>query len=440
MDQEQYGLVWHAKDIFGIINQMQNEIHTSDYLHSELEGGRADGLFGQDQTSLSTMFDFDSGDWNVITNLEYLMSTLKVCHEHGKCTEFYDAVRTSIVDGIELQQNIDDLCLSFAHGHPMPNISESILKAGISMSHFIDDDNEATLTFRGEARRLDPDNRNMQEEWLVTPQIDPHCYDTINDHAFSMSAGISSFVNDIFSFQTSLSYVERLPSSTELFWNGFHHATDSYIFGDRYLQNEQSINFDIDAMFNFDPFTTQLSAFYYHFYNYIYQEPLADEYGVLLVDPFHGSHVWAMKGTGARVFGAALKESYKKEIEDHTFDASVTLEAIRGMLLDRGNLPRIPTYSATFALEHDYKDYKTNISYKYVDQSRFEAQNETHTPAYNWVSASLTYESKNRYFDWSIHLKGENLTNDIAYNNLSFLKATAPLPGRQISVGLEMKF
>ena len=36
--------------------------------------------------------------------------------------------------------------------------------------------------------------------------------------------------------------------------------------------------------------------------------------------------------------------------------------------------------------------------------------------------------------------KGENLTDEMAYNNLSFLKETAPLPGRQISVGVDLKF
>lgn len=440
MNQEQYGAVWYAKNIFGVINQMQTEIQTSDYLHSELEGDRDDGLFGQNQTTISTMFDFDSGDWNVITNFEYHTSSLKVCHEHGKCSEFYDATRTSIVDGVELQKNIDNLGLPFSHGHPMPNISESILKLGLSMSKFINDDNALTFTLRGESRKLDPDSKNIQEVWLVTPQIDPNYYDSINDHAFSISAGVSSFVNDIFSFQTSLSYIERLPSSTELFWNGFHHATDSYIFGDRYLDSEKSLNFDIDTMFNFNSFTTQVSAFYYHFYNYIYQSPLADNSGLLLVDPFHSSNVWAMRGTGAKVFGTALKESYKKEIAEHKLDVSLTFEAIRGVLLDGGNLPRIPTYSLKFAIEDSYKDFTANISYKYVDKSRFEAENETETPAYSWLSASVSYSVKNSYFDGSIYLKGENLTNEIAYNHLSFLKTTAPLSGRQISLGLELKF
>jgi iron complex outermembrane recepter protein len=440
MDQERYGLVWHVNNLFDGIKHIQTEIQSSDYLHSELEGGRADGLFGQKQFSLSSSLEFDLDMWDIKANAEYQTSDLQVCHEHGKCTKFFDAQRTSIEDGVELQQNIDKLGLPFAHGHPMPNISESVLKAGVSMSNFINDDSEITLALRGEKRKLTPDNVNIQEVWLVTPAIDPNYYDTIDDYALSASTGFASFVNDIFSYQTSLSYVERLPSSTELFWNGFHHATDSYIFGDRDLENEKSLNLDIDTMLSFDTFTTQVSAFYYHFYNYIFQEPLADANGVLLVDPFHQSDVWAMRGVAAKVYGMAFKESYKKEISAHTLKASMSLEAIRGILSSGENIPRIPTYNATFVLEHLYKGYKANLTYKYVDKSRFEAENETHTPSYNWLSAFISYENKNRFFDYSLYLKGENLTNEIAYNHLSFLKETAPLAGRQLTLGAEIKF
>ena len=70
----------------------------------------------------------------------------------------------------------------------------------------------------------------------------------------------------------------------------------------------------------------------------------------------------------------------------HTFQPSVSFEAIRGILDAGGNIPRMSPYNATFELEHAYKKYKATISYKYVDESRFEAKNETKTPAYSWVS------------------------------------------------------
>ena len=440
MQQTRYGLVWHNKELFDGIRYMQSEIQTSDYLHSELEDKRADGLFSQEQLSISTMLEFDIDEWSFKANAEYQKNELKVCHEHGKCTKFYDAQRTGIEDGVELQQNIDNLGLAYAHGHPMPNISESSVQLGLLSSYFINDDNEFKMAFNTQLRELSPDSSNIQEVWLVTPEMDPNYYDTMNTYALSGSVGLASYVNKTFSFEGSLAYIERLPSSTELFWNGFHHATDTYIFGNRDLKNEQSINLDIDAVLSMDAFTTRMSLFYYHFMNYIYQSPMADKDGNLLIDPFHQSKVWAVKGVGASVYGLAFKESYQKKIDANTFDISLDLQAIRGVLHDGGNLPRIPTLSAEIELEHNYKGYKSNLTYKYVDKSRFEAENETMTPSYSWVSALISYEQKMRYLSYSVYLKGENLTNEMAYNHLSFLKESAPLPGRQLSIGLDLSF
>ena len=438
MEQERYGAVWHASDLLGA--RVQTELEYSDYLHSELEGSRADGLFGQTQYGASTLWTFDLDPWELSANIAYRQGELQVCHEHGKCTHFYDAERTGTHVGEELAQNIEQFGLPFAHGHPMPNIDESLVQAGVALKRYTDDEDELTLSLRSEYRVIDPDSSNIQEVWLVTPDIDPGYYDTRRDTAFSASAGWFGYLNDAFSMQTSLGYVERLPSATEIYWNGFHHATDSYIFGDPNIGNERSVNLDVDTLLTHGSWSTRLGGFYYYFFNYIYQAPLADDEGNLLTDPFHNSDVWAIRGVPAQIFGAALKERYETELGHHGLAVEAGLEAIRGIINDGGNLPRIPPLRTTLSVEHAYDHYKGNITYRYVDQSRFEAENETHTPGYSWLSLLLSYGQKTRYLEYLVYLKGENLTNAMAYNHLSFLKETAPLPGRQISAGLELKF
>jgi len=440
MDQTQFGLIWHANELFSNITHMQTEVDYSDYLHSEYEGDRADGLFGQKQFTIANSIDAYVGEWEIQTNAEYQTNELKVCHEHGKCTKFYDAARTGIEDGVELEQNIDQFGLPYSHGHPMPNTFEQKINLGASAARFLDDDTELTVALRGEYRTLDPDSKNMQEEWLVNDSIDPNYYDTLNDIAVSSSLGLNGYVLEDLAFNTSLSYIERLPSATELFWNGFHHATNSYIFGDRYLNNEKSLNFDLDLMYTYKLLTTKVSLFYYNFYNYIYQNPLVDANGEQQQDPFHNSDVWQIKGVAANVYGLALEEHYSKKVDASQYDLTFNLEAIRAQLKSGGNLPRIPTFNGTVSLEHNYRGYKGKVSYKYVDKNRFKAENETETPAYHWVSAFISYNQKLRFLEYELYLKGENLTNKIAYNNLSFLKETAPLAGRQISVGVDIKF
>jgi len=456
MEQERYGIVWHAKDVFDVLEYMQTEVSYSDYLHYEYEGTSADGLFGQKQFNLSTMFGFDLGSWHVDTNVEYMDSELKVCHEHGKCTSFSIADRSSsATDGISMigdgvttgsvndSDNPDGL--PFSHGHPMPNIDESLFKSGFAFRNFYDDSNEITISVRSDIRKLDPNSENIQQEWLIPASIDPNYYDAINDAAVSASLGWYSFLSDDITMQTSLSYIQRLPSSTELFWNGFHHATNTYILGDRYLENEESINFDLDLMWSLGEFKTEGTVFYYNFSNYIYQtQLLGNNDQAINVNTIsgvgHDAYAWGMRGAGAIVYGAALKETYTKKIHANTFESSLAFEAIRGELKDGSNIPRMPPFSVTAQVKHTYKAYNSKLSYKYVDKSRFEAINETATPAYGWLSAYIEYVYKNRFFDGKLFLKGENLTNEQAYNHLSFLKDTAPLAGRQISAGLELSF
>jgi iron complex outermembrane receptor protein len=440
MDQTQFGAIWHAKGLFSALKDAQTQISYSDYLHTEYEGNEADGLFGQTQFTLSNTLDMEAGEWEVQTNVEYQRSKLQVCHEHGHCTKFEIADRTGIEDGIELAQNLERYGIAYSHGHPMPNTLSQKESFGASASKFVTDDNELKLALRGEIRQLTPNSENIQEEWLVTDAIDASYYNTINDFALSGSIGLNGYISDDLAFNSSLSYIERLPSATELFWNGFHHATNSYILGDRELKNERSFNFDMDFLHSYKPFTTKASLFYYHFLNYIYQDPLVDENGVQESDPFHHSDVWQIKGVEAKVYGLALEESYLKKTGAHTFDFSATAQAIRAQLNAGGNIPRIPTFNAGASVAHSYGSYKAKLSYKYVDKNRFKAQNETTTPAYGWVSAYVSYNDKTRFFNYEAYLKAENLTNELAYNNLSFLKESAPLSGRQISLGLDLKF
>ena len=441
MDQEQVGVIWHAKDLFEGLEHMQTEVAYSDYLHAEYEGDEADGLFGQKQFTIANSMDIFIDDWELKSSLEYQSNRLKVCHDHGNCTDFYNAPRTGVEDGVDLQEKIDQYGRAYSHGHSMPNTFDQRIKLGGSASKFLEDESEVTFALRSEFRKLDPNSDNMQEQWLVTDAMDPNYYDTIDDVAVSGSVGFNGSLSNDLAFNTSLSYVERLPSATELFWNGFHHATNSYIFGERYLDNEQSLNVDFDLLYTgAKPLTTKVSLFYYHFLNYIYQDPVVDADGVQETDPFHQSDVWQIKGVPARVYGVALEEKYKKKIDAHALDFTFNLEAIRAELDSGGNLPRIPTFNGGMTLEHSYKKYKGKISYKYVDKNRFKADNESPTPSYRWLSTSVSYDLKNSYFDGSIYLKGENLSNEMAYNNLSFLKETAPLPGRAFLMGIECHY
>lgn len=438
MQQYRYGATWHMADV-GVFEHIHTEVQSSHYLHNETEDGRKDGLFGQDQQSASTLLEYSTQEWFHETHLQYLQSALQVCHEHGKCDEFFDAVRTPVEDGASLTDYYNQTGIPFSHGHPMPNTAEKSAVIAHNAVRYFDED-ELGIGARVEARYMNVDQRNIQEPWLVTDSVYPGYYHNKKEAAFSTTANYIHRFSEEGSAKATVGYIERLPAASELYWNGFHHATESYILGDPQLKNERSINVDLEAISRYGHWQSAVSGYYYHFLNYIYQAPLAQSDGTIRLDPFHGTPVWKIRGEGARVYGISLQQRYTRKVKKQQYNVNAGIEMIRGELFAGGNIPRMPPFSAFVELEHKYGGYSSNIKYKRVDKARFLAENETPTDGYGWLSAMLAYEKKRKSVAYSLYAKAENITDELARNHLSFLKESAPLPGRQFSVGAEVKF
>jgi len=441
MEQERYGLVIHNKKLWRLTNVI-TEIQSSDYRHYEREDGRYDGLFDQQQISLSTKFDFDLGESTQANfRLEWMENELKVCHEHGECEELSLGVRTDAVDGASLLNYYNTTGIPYSHGHPMPDTKEQKLLLGLNIKHYYGESDELSLASNAVLRRLTPDSSNMQETWLMPTSIDPDFYDEESQSALSFSLGWWHEWNEQLTTQLSLSYLERLPSAQELFWNGFHHATESYILGNRDLDKEQSINIDLDILYKHnDALSSKLSLFYYDFANYIYQSPKVDATGTPMLDPFHLSPIWQMQGVEATIYGMGLEESYKIHLGAHQLNFLAQLNTLVGKLDSGGYIPRMAPYNATLSLEHKIGSWNNMISYKWVDESRNEAANETHTEGYQMLNISTTYRYELNQGFVELWAKGNNLTDDIATNHISFLKDSAPLQGRNFTFGIRYHY
>lgn len=439
MEQKRYGVVMHNQNV-GKIDKIKTEYQISDYRHYEREGGRYDGLFDQQQQSISSEFDFNINEMDANFRAELLENELKVCHDHGKCDKLTTATRTSAEDGLSLLNYYNETGIAFAHGHPMPNTKEQKVLMALNLKRYYDED-ELSLGVNGVLRKLTPDSSNMQETWLMPTSIDSDYYNEQTDGAISLSLGWWHTWSDALSSQTSLGYLERLPSAQELLWNGFHHATASYILGNRDLEKERSVNLDVDMLYQHnEKFGSKLSGYYYNFDNYIYQTPMVDSSGTAIQDPFHLTPVWAMRGVGAKIYGLGIEESYKTSLGKNDFLATLQLNMLKGKLNSGGYIPRMSPYNATAMVEHKYGNLTNKLSYKWVDKSRNVAKNETSTDGYNLLNASMFYEQKlgkNKMLYW---LKGQNLTDDVARNHISFLKESAPLPGRAFLMGVEYHY
>lgn len=444
MEQQRYGVVLHSERI-GPLKNVVTEYQYSDYNHFELEGGSYDGAFDQQQQSLSSEFDYKiSENIDASFRLEWVGNELKVCHEHGNCIEFEDAIRTDAEDGRSLLNyytHPDTLGIPYSHGHPMPNTEEQKILLAPNVKYYFSEADEFSMGANIVARRLTPDPVNIQETWLMHESIDSDYYSEEEDVAFSLSMGWWHSWSEEFATQASLAYMQRLPSSQELFWNGFHHATESYIIGNRNLDKERSINLDIDAVYKHsDNLISRVSLYYYDFENYIYQSQLIDDNGNPVFDPFHQSPVYQILGKSATIYGMGIEEKYKRPIGLHLLTFSVQLNLLKGKLDKGGYIPRMAPYNTTLTLNHEYGGFHNEISYKWVDESRNEAANETYTEGYQMLNLSTSYRYDLSSGSLEFWLKGQNLTDDIAKNHISFLKETAPLPGRAFIAGIRYQY
>jgi iron complex outermembrane receptor protein len=440
MEQNRYGIVVHNRTL-GKLRNIMTEYQISDYRHYEREDGRYDGLFDQQQQSLSSRFDFTLDETTEANfRLELLQNELKVCHEHGQCDRFTAALRTGAEDGLSLLNYYNDTGIPFSHGHPMPDTEEQKILMAFNAKRYYEAD-EVSLAANAVVRKLTPESANVQETWLMHESVDPDYYRDETRTALSLSLGWWHHWNENFSTQASLSYLERLPSAQELFWNGFHHATESYILGNRDLNKEKSFNLDIDALMQHsEAFSSKFSLYYYDFANYIYQAPLVDGSGNQVYDPFHLSPVWEMRGVGATIYGFGIEERYQKKIEEHLLKATLQFNYLKGELDEGGYIPRMAPYNATLTLEHEYGNFQNEISYKWVDESRNEAADETHTEGYGLLNLATKYRYDLSYGSLEFWLKAQNLTDDIAKNHISFLKESAPLPGRAFIAGIRYQY
>jgi len=446
MQRDNYALHVSEEGPTDHVDVLNFDLVYSDYIHDETVGSRKDGLFGQKVINASLSADYFLNDWVGKAQLGYRENELKLCHEHGACDDFTDAYRSNIDSkiGVSLANFLDTTGLPYSHGHPMPVTTSRTLMLGASGETPIQNMGDEVFLSLGahlEMRNLQADPVNIQETWVVPSRVDSDYYQTQNLFAGSLSMGLAHTIMDVVQSEVNVSYLERLPSVDELYWNGIHHATDSYIFGNRDLTKETSINLDWDLSWQTQSMDWSASAYAYYFNNYIYQDVLYNDDGTKAADPFHLTDVWQTLQTDASFVGLSLSNDWSiMPINGTALVLSNHLEHVTAKEATGHNLPRTAPLSWELGLAYAPPSWSTKLSAKRVFKATATAENETETPAYTWVSLYADWQPDASYGQWKVWVKGDNLLDAYAQNHLSFLKQSAPLVGRQVSAGFKFNF
>lgn len=424
------------------LSTVRLDLLSSDYTHFETEGARQDGRFGLSRVNGALTLEWAGGPWTGRTRIDVGDSELQVCHEHDACEEFTTAERTGRPLGESMVQQFENNGFAFSHGHPLPDTDNQSAQLSTVIERAIWTGHDISLAVNTRVRELAPDPANIQEEWVHAEQLDPDHYRRQDDHTVSLAAGMSDrLIRERFGWEVSISYLERLPSVDELYWNGVHHATNTYLFGDVDLATERSMNLDLDLTFADGPHRARLSTFHYRFSDYIFQEQGFDANGTPLRDPFHLSDVWFTRQADADFTGASLRYDH---LLGPRFRLPLTVwgevEALSAEEAGGDNLPRTSPGNAALGVIYDTARWQATASVRRVFEARQLAPNETPTEGYTWISTYVQTTRNIGGYDLDFWLRGDNLLNAEARNHLSVLKATAPRPGRQVFAGINWRF
>ncbi|MEO6198389.1 MAG: TonB-dependent receptor [Sphingomicrobium sp.] len=231
----------------------------------------------------------------------------------------------------------------------------------------------------------------------------------------------------------SLSHSERAPSIDELFSKGPHGGSQSFVVGNPHIGIEKSNGAELSLNQASGPVHVQGSLYYSRFSNFIYQVPtgeIAD--GLPLYEYFEGKADYYGFEVGADAkFGQALGVNW---------DGELVADAVRAKIARFGPAPQIPPFRVLGALTGARSKVDGRLEVERVSAQRRTAPNETTTPGYTMVNASIDWHPLSARPALTLSLQGNNLFDVDARRAASQLKDYAPLAGRDIRLSARLRF
>jgi iron complex outermembrane receptor protein len=231
----------------------------------------------------------------------------------------------------------------------------------------------------------------------------------------------------------SLSHSERAPAIDELFSDGPHGGSQQFLIGDPDLGKERSNAIELSVHRTTGPIHVQGSIYYSRFGSFIYQAP-TDE---------------VTDGLPVYVYGQGKADYYGFEVESDAklgsafgidWGGELVADAVHATIRNFGPAPLIPPFRVLGALTGSRGQVDGRLEVEHAFAHDRTAPNETDTPGYTLVNASLDWHPFAANPELTLSLQGNNLFDVDARRSTSVLKDYAPLAGRDIRLTARMKF
>ncbi|MGN6518274.1 MAG: TonB-dependent receptor [Dokdonella sp.] len=253
-------------------------------------------------------------------------------------------------------------------------------------------------------------------------------------HPVSLSAGFAWRIDDAWHLSFNLDRAQRAPAEEELFANGPHDASATFEVGNPTLHVETANQAELGLHWHGERVEAKVAVYANRYDDFIY---LAD---TGLVEDDLPVRDWSQANARFRG-GEAEATVHLAKNASGDYDLRVWGDTVRATLENGGNLPRIP--AARVGSELSWRNDRWRTS---VGATRYFAQDdtavfETSTDGFTLVNAHVAFSFfADDRSSWEVFLDGNNLANQTARLSTSLIKDAAPLPGRNVSIGVRGLF
>ncbi len=259
----------------------------------------------------------------------------------------------------------------------------------------------------------------------------------VQSRAFNGYSGSLGFIwtfAPAWSFAASGARTTKLPNAQELFADGPHIGTNAFEIGDPNLKNEVATGVDVILRGAEGIVSGSLAFFYNSFDGFIYERLTDEVEDDLQVIRYTQLDARFIGGEGH--VDIALVHS-----DPHHLALELMADYVNAELTATGEpLPRIPPLRYGAGLRYSSATWNGVVEVRRTDTQDQVAPLETVTPGYTMLNAAIGYRFFFGPVITDVLLRGTNLTDVEARNNVSFIKDFAPLPGRDVSLGLRVAF
>ena len=282
----------------------------------------------------------------------------------------------------------------------------------------------------------------------------------------SSSLGVLYKLSSDVSLKAHWARTARAPKDYELRADGVHVATAAYEKGSVALQTEKARQMDIGMEWGQGPHTASLNYFDNRFSNYIGLNATGDVVGedgvsgcAVIADAETCWDKYAFSAVRAQFKGWEAMAQLRLSGSSGLFpaidglalwDLKLRADSVRASNLDTGEaLPRIAPVRLGASLSRQSGPWRWSLGMDKAQAPRL-ASTQKATASYTLWNTQLSYRQTIQANQAVWYLKVDNLTDQLAYPATSVLTTTAadtvtgrpkaPLPGRNIKLGLQLYF